>query len=885
MNGGHDPHRPPRVARWLLSLMVDPMQDWEVNEGLDELFCERVERQGVWAARRWYWRQVMGFVFRWRLFGGDQKGRGVMDGWMRDVKLAARSLIRAPGLSMIAILTLALGIGANTAIFSVIRGSLLRPLPYADPDGLVWLSDGHPSFGGTGLNQSIPNLMDLRDGSSLMRSTAIYRVLSGNLATDQDAERIEVLYTSSEMLGVLGVPPTRGRDLLPDDDDVDAESVVILSDALWHSHFGADPGVVGRTTTLNARPARIVGLLPPGFSFPGDPQLITALQHVGANPNRGSRGYFGIARLAEGADVASLRTELNGIFDRLREAYPDENEDMYTWAEPLRDYAVGRNKNSLLLLSGAVALVLLIACVNVANLLLVRAETRQRELAVRFALGARRSGLLSQFVSEGLVLSLAGGVLGVVGARWGVDLLVTLYGGSLPRAGEIQVDLVVLAFALTTTLLVGVLVGLVPLFRVRPDRLNEVLKDGSRGSSGRGSRLGRMLVMGEVALAVLVVTGAGLLANSMWRLQKLDLGMPDVDRVITFRMSLPGTSYGDAATISGFTDALDARLGALPGVQAVGFVNRLPLLGGDNTHMEVYGDPERGADFVSMRFITPGYFGTTGVPLLSGRWLDASEFEGSTTSVVINETLARELFGGEDPVGQRLAGFLPPDRGGMVIVGVCGDIAGGRADRPPPPAFYVPLRTVLALWGPRSPNQQWYLSALVKSAGDPHRLAPALREAVTALDPQLPVYQVQTLQEIALDRLGVRRFAMSLFGFFAGLALLLGAVGIYGVMSFTVAHRAPEMGMRLALGASRGSVLRMVLGQGARLTAPGIVIGLVAALALARLLGNLLFEVSPLDPWTYGLVAVVLALVSLVASLLPALRATRVDPLTSIRSG
>jgi len=342
-----------------------------------------------------------------------------MDGWMRDVKLAARFLIRVPGLSTIAILTLALGIGANTAIFSVIRGSLLRPLPYADPDGLVWLSDGHPNFGGTGLNQSIPNFMDIRDQSRLMSSAAVYRVLSGNLATDLDAERIQVLYTSSEMLGVLGVPPARGRDLLPADDDVDAEPVAILSDALWHSHFGADPGVLGQTTVLNARPARIVGILSPGFSFPGDPQLVTPIRHVGANPNRGSRGYFGIARLAEGADVASLRTELNGIFDRLREAYPDANEDAYTWAEPLRDYAVGRNKNSLLLLSGAVALVLLIACVNVANLLLVRAETRQRELAVRFSLGARRSGLLLQFVSEGLVLSLAGGVLGVAGARVG----------------------------------------------------------------------------------------------------------------------------------------------------------------------------------------------------------------------------------------------------------------------------------------------------------------------------------------------------------------------------------------------------------------------------------------------------------------------------------
>jgi predicted permease len=866
--------------------------DADVAEGLDELYRERVRRDGVGSARRWYWRQVAGFGLRWRHFttrmdsnryGGGGMGMGT-ETWRRAIGLAVRSLTRAPGLAVVAVLTLALGIGANTAIFSVIRGSLLRPLPYADPDGLLGLSDGHPNFGGGGTNQSIPNLMDLRDGSRLLSSVAMYRVLSGNLSTDDGAERVPVLYTSHEMLGTLGVAPARGRDFLAGDDLADAESALILGDAFWRSHFGGDPDVVGRAITMNARTTRIVGILPPSFTFPGDPQVVMAMQHVGAGLRRGSRGYNGIARMAPGADLEGVRAELTGIFAGLREAYPEENGDWLTQAEPLADLAAGRNARSLYLLGGAVALVLLIAVVNVANLLLVRAETRQRELAVRFSLGARRAALLSQFVSEGLVLAIIGGALGVLAALWGVDLLLALYADALPRASEVRVDAGVLGFALAVTVVVGVLVGLVPLLRVHPDRLHEVLKDGARGASHRGSTLGRVLVVGEVALAVLVVAGAGLLANSMWRLQQVDLGVADAERVMTFRMSLPGAAYDGDGAIPAFTDELGARLAALPGVEAVGFVNRLPLLGGDNTTMSVYGEPERSADFVSSRLITPGYFDAVGVPLLAGRWLGPEEYRGPTTSVVINRTLARQLFGTEEAVGRRIASFLTRDGDGLTVVGVSGDIAGGRPDRPAPPAFYYPATAALAVWGSLPASEQWFVGALVKTAGDPHGSLAAFRAAVASVDPALPIYQPATLGEIARDRLGIRRFAMSLFGVFAGLALLLGAVGIYGVMSFTVAQRAPEMGMRLALGASRGSVLRMVLAHGARMTAPGVAIGIVAALASARVLGNLLFEVSPLDPWTYGIVAAVLGLVSLGATLLPAVRATRADPLASIRS-
>ncbi|MFC1660983.1 ABC transporter permease [Gemmatimonadota bacterium] len=796
-----------------------------------------------------------------------------MEDWFREMKLAFRSLARRPAFSALAILTLALGIGANTAIFSVIEGSLLRPLPYADTDRLVWLSDGHENFGGAGVDQSVPNLMDLRAESRLLASSAIYTDGNSNIATAESPERVRVLRTSSEMLSVLGVTPPLGRDLLPEDDLAGAPFVAVLTDELWRRWFGADPGIVGRTITVDAAPVQVVGVAPPSFTFPRMPEVIMPLQHVRADLSRGWRSFNAVGRLAPGAELAGLRVELQGIFDRLVAEYPEQNDGWFTWADPLREYATGRNLQSLLLLAGGVLLVLLIACVNVANLLIVRAENRHREFAIRQALGAGRARLLPHFLSEGLVLSLTGGALGMVAARWGVDVLVALYGGSLQRADQIALNGTALAFGLAVSLGVGLLVGLVPLIRTRSKDLHGSLKEGARGSSARGSRLGRGLVMAEVALAVVIVVGAGLLTNSLWRLQQVELGVEDVDRVLTFQISLPSVKYPEGPDIRGFFDPLLLDLERVSGVQAVGLVNRLPLLGGSNvTNFPVFGDPERVAHFVSMRSVTPGYFDAVGVPLLAGRWLDVSEFaDENINSILINETLSRQLFGGEDPLGKLVGPDWTED--GLEVVGVVGDIVGGSPTRPAPPAIYYPLAT----------DTDRELSVLVKTAGDPMALLPIIQQAVKRLDPEVPIFQVRTLEEIARARLGTRRFAMSLFGVFAGLALLLGAVGIYGVMSFAVAQRARELGVRIALGASRGSVMRLVLSQGARLTFPGVIIGLLLALASGRVLGSLLFEVSALDPLTYGAVAVVLALVSMAATGVPAFRATRVDPIASIR--
>jgi len=896
---------PPRVARAILTRLLGRGAAEHVEDSLAELFRLRVETAGTGAARRWYWRQLVGFARRRRALrsqgdpgrGGGRgnavvPGMAIFEAWIRDLKLAVRSLRRQPGFAALAIGTLALGIGANTAIFSLIHSSLLQPLPFPEPGRLVWLSDSHEGFDGPGANQSVPNWMDIQQRSKLLQSTAVYQIRSGNLATVEEPERVRILRVSSEFLGVLGVVPGMGRDFLPRDDPSTSPAVAILTDGLWRARFGADPGVVGQTVTIDARSVQIVGVAPATFDFPGEPQVLMAMQHQGAGLPRGARGSYSIGRLAPGAELDGLREELEVISAQLAEAFPDNNEGFSTWADPLRDHVVGSTRQSLVLLGGAVAFVLLIACLNVANLMLARSEVRQQEFAVRYSLGATRAGLLSHFLSEGLVLSFAGGGLGILAAHWGVDALVALYGDTLGRASEIRVNGSVLAVGLATCVAVGTLVGLIPLLRSRPDTAHPSLTAAARGSSARAGRLGRGLVVAEIALAVLIVAAAGLLINSMWRLQSLDLGVTNEDRVLTLRVSLPYAKYRTRLPTQAFYYELLENLATAPGIEAVGLVNRLPLIGGDSTSVSVLGAPEKVAHFAAFRFVSSGYFDAVGVPLRAGRLLDAAEFADGRPAIVVNETLARQLFAGEDAVGRRLDDpfIRPGDPGraeeGFTIVGIVGDIVGGQPGSPAAPAFYLPFARQLNLLDALElpVNTQLPMSLLVRTSGDPYAVVPHIRETVTRLDAAVPIFAIRTLQEIAFDRLGTQRFAMSLFGAFAGLALLLGAVGIYGVMSFGVARRSRELGVRLALGATRRSVMRMVLAEGAHLAAPGIMLGLALALASGRVLSGLLYDITALDPLTYVAVTVVLSLVTLAATYVPARRATRVDPLTSMRN-
>jgi putative ABC transport system permease protein len=462
--------------------------------------------------------------------------------------------------------------------------------------------------------------------------------------------------------------------------------------------------------------------------------------------------------------------------------------------------------------------------------------------------------------------------VGVAAAFGGVDLLVGLYGGTLSRAEGIELNGVVLAFSLTLSVLVGLAMGIAPTLRATPSRVSHALRDGTRGSSLRGSGLGRALVVIQVALALVLVVGAGLLTKSMWRLQEIDLGLVDIDHMLTFQLTLPEAKYETGQPVVGFYETLATNLESLPGIEGVGFVNRLPLLGGFNARLSVWGEPERTLDFVSMRPVTRGYFDALGMRLVSGRLPTEGEYTDGTPVAVVNETLARRLFAGEDPVGRGITDWV---EGGLPIVGVVGDVRGAGPTRPAPPALYFPFA---AFGGVQA------ASGIVKTTGEPGPFAARIREAVRTMDPAIPAYRIRTMRELVLERFGNRRFARSLFGVFAGLALLLGSVGIYGVMSYSVAQRSRELGVRMALGAGRSKVMRMVLREGIGLVGPGVAIGLVLSLGAARLLGDLLFEVSAVDPGTYLVVALVLVVVAVGATLGPALRATGTDPLRSMRT-
>jgi putative ABC transport system permease protein len=801
-----------------------------------------------------------------------------MGGWMGDLRIAARTFTRKPGFAMIAVLTLGLGIGANTAIFSVLHGALLAPLPYPDSDQLVWLSDARQG-GWTGNSQSIPNLLDLREQASSLDELAIYGYESVNFADGDEAERLQAMVVTPEFFRVLGVAPVIGRDFAADENHVDAPALVILGHALWQERFAGDPGVVGRTVILNAAPHTVIGVASPDLELHRRPAAFTLFRWDPANLSRGSRSYNGMARLTAGTTVEAADVELKGIFARLEAEYPEANAEWTVDAVPLREWMIGRDGGrQVWFLAGAALLVLLIACVNVANLLLARAEVRGREIAVRGALGAGRGRIVALFLGESVLLSLAGGALGVALAWVGVRTMTATFGGALPRGAtgaSLGINAPVLGFALGAALLTGVVVGLIPALRSRLGDLFEGLREGGRGAAGAATGLRRALVVAEVALAMTLVAGAGLLLRSFWAVSSIDVGLARPEQVLTFQLSPPSAAYPDRTAIVGFYGDLESRLASLAGVAAVGFTNRIPLNGGTNLTDVASGEnPDVMSHFVEIRTVNPGFFGAAGIPIVAGRGFEPADLREDFDGVVITEELGRQLFGEEDPLGRTIhavswGDFRP------TVIGVAADTRDMGPTRAPPPGFYLPVG------GP------WVVSSLVvlvRSNGDPLDAATAVREQLRALDPALPLYGMRLLSDVVSQRAGGgRTLSLTLVLLFGCVALVLGAVGIYGVMSYVVAQRTREMGVRIALGASRTDVSRMVMRQGIRLTALGIVIGVAGALASSRVLESLLYEVRASDPLTHSAVAALLGLIALAASWLPARRAARVDPLTAMR--
>jgi putative ABC transport system permease protein len=795
---------------------------------------------------------------------------------LQDVRYAARVLVRQPGFAAVAVLTLALGVGANTAIFSVVNAVLLRPLPFAEPDQLVRVYEKRPKLGRTRNVVSAPDFIDWRGQSQTFDSMAAYNGWGASLTGDGEPQRITGALASADLFRVLRAEPMLGRAFAAEEDRPGAPRVVVISHGLWRRRFGADPSAVGKAVTLGGEPYTVVGVMPPAFQFP-DPET-EVWAPLALDPqdqsSRGSHYLSVVARLKTGVTREQAQAEMDAIAGRLEQQYQvNTGHGVNVFA--LHDEVVGGVRKSLFVLLGAVGFVLLIACANVANLLLARGAARQAEIAVRTALGASRWRVVRQLLTESLLLFVWGGALGLLLAVWGVDLFVALSPPGTPRVHEIRADAWVFGFTFLVSLATGVVFGLLPALQASKPDLHAALKEGGRDRLGGGSRtrLRGLLVVAEVASAVVLLVGAGLLLKSFVRLRQVSPGF-DTANVLTMQLSLPPSRYRDGASQAAFFRQLLQRVEALPGVRAAGAVAGLPLTGNmASRYFEIEGRPPRPAGEglnANFNLASPGYFRALGVPLVSGRQFDERDASGAPEVVVVNETMARRFWPDEDPLGKRLRIANNPWR---TVVGVVADVKNdGLSAEPKPEMFYPLLQSPLP-----------FMTLVVRTDTDPKTLAAAVGREVRAVDADEPVYDVKTMDERLAESVSPQRLTTLLVGVFAALAMTLAGVGIYGVISYSVAQRTREMGVRMALGAQKGDVLKLVLRQGLLLALAGVLIGLAGAFALTRVMSGLLYGVSVTDPATFAGVAVMLTAVALVACLVPALRAARVDPMVALR--
>ena len=811
-----------------------------------------------------------------------------MERLLQNLRYSVRMLRKNPGFTFIAVLTLALGIGANTAIFSVIDAVLLRPLPFKEAERLVAVWSTTERNPQSKQHVSSPDLADWRAQSRSFESLSGWFIYELTLTGNGEPVRVKGAGVNGDILTLLASAPELGRTFRPEDDHV-----VVLSHRLWQRRFNSDTSIVSRNITLNGESYTIVGVMPQGFQFPIGPDPVDLwatwdfAKYPGPTQRRDARLLDVIGRLRPAITVTQAQAELDGIAAALREQYPDTNKEIGARIIPAAEDLVGVHRRALLVLFGAVGFVLLIACVNVANLLLAKAAGRRREMAVRAALGASRRSIVLQLLTESLLLALAGGTLGFLIAMWGVDALLALNPDYLPGANRIGMDGRVLAFTMMASLATGVLFGLVPAWHASKIDLTTALKDGDRTvTEGAGRRrLRGSLVIVEVALSIVLLAGAALLINSFWRLRQVDPGF-DSRNVLTFRLSLPYEKY-DAPQAGEFFRQLQTRLQTIPGVRAASTILPLPLNGDpvfDNldasfdTRLDIKGRTvapnERPR--IDGRTVQPDYFHAMGIRLVSGRDFNERDNAEATQVAIINETLARQHFPNEDPIGKRIrlnSVFIQGEPPLRQIVGIIGDVKHRNLSMETRPEVYVPLA--------QDPFQEFFV--VVKTESDPHSFAGAVRNEVQALDKDLPIYNVQALDERLGASIAQERFNTVLIATFAALALLLTAVGLYGVMSYDVAQRTHEIGIRQALGAQPRDVLKLIIGQGAALVLIGTVIGLMASFALTRLMKGLLFDVSATDPLTFALVTLLLAGVALAALYVPARRATEIDPVIALR--
>jgi putative ABC transport system permease protein len=821
-----------------------------------------------------------------------------MDTLRQDVRYALRSLVKAPAFAAITILTLALGIGANTAIFSVVNAVVLKPLPYPQPQQLVFVTTQFPSLGFDQFWMSPPEFLEYRQWSTSYSSMGAYSVGASNLGSEQPMRPVRAIVTE-DLIPTLGVSPLFGRGFTREDTLPGAEDVAILSAELWERAFGSEPSVLGKVVDVDGRPARIVGVMPRGFDVHDQHvELWLPITIDPKNPGgRGSHYLYAVGRLKPGATVGHARAELDVLTERWRTTFPNTHAPVGTQpfnhrllVDPLKEDIVGDVTMALWVLQGAVAFVLLIACANLANLLLARAETRQREFAVRAALGAGIRRLLRQFVTEGVILALAASVAGVGIAYIGLNLILATNPEGIPMIGSIRIDGRVLLFTLAVAMLTGFVFGTAPLMTARGLNLNRSLKEsGTRGSSSAGrARVRAALVVAEVSLAVVLVIGAGLLVRSFANLMRVDAGF-DRAKMITFGLVLPGARYKPEQRVAFFSQ-LRERLGQLPGVKAVALMSGLPPLravdANDTDFEHIPNAPPGGAPNPNFpaenvdywQFTSSSYVQTMGIPVVQGRSFDQRDVGGAPV-VMVNEALVRKFYKGMDPIGRRINPGFQPNVPFATVIGVVKDVKQGGVGEAAGTELYMLYEQAAKVAG--FVNTE--MNVVMRIDGDASALASAIRRVVHESDASLPIVRYRSMDEVFGEAVARPRFLTTLLSSFAGLALLLAAIGTYGILSYSVTERRQEIGIRMALGASRGSVLGNVLRDGLTVTATGLVVGLAASALLTRLLRAQLFNVQPVDPLTMTAVTAFIGVVAMVACLIPARRATKVDPMIVLR--
>ena len=807
-----------------------------------------------------------------------------METLLKDLRFGIRVMARSPGFTLVALVTIALGIGANTAIFSVVNTVLLRPLPYEQPDRLVVLWERQEQ-----IPQESPSLPDFNDWRTLSRSfeqVALARRDNVNLTGAGEPERLIARQITGNFFSTLGVAPQIGRAFTAEE-ETNKAPVVVISDSLWKRQFGSDPLLVGKPITLYDTSFTVVGILPPSFQFYKPADVFVPISFMPDRLKEAREEHGGtivVARLKPGAAKAEAQADMDNVAEALEQAYPKTNKSVRVSVASIYEDMVGDLRPSLLVLLGAVGFVLLIACANVANLLLARAAARQKEIAIRTALGASRLRVVRQLLTESILLSVAGGAVGMLLAMWGADLLLAAIPNSIPWVKEIALDRHVLGFTLAASLVTGIVFGLAPALQVsRPD-LNETLKEGGRGSTSGRQRARAVLVVSEVALALVLFIGATLMLKTFSRLRQIDADF-NPKNVLTMTFSLSPSRYSESSRAREFYRELDQRVASLPGVEAASFTRNVPLGGAtvtavllDGESFTTYGDQR----LTVQSAVGVDFFRAMGIPLLRGRTFSERETDKTPLTALIDENMARELFPDKDPIGQHL--LLNEGAIRFEIVGVVPHIKHLSWDAD----AQSKVRFQMYSNYNQIPDQFFAqvtqtLSLVVRTTRDPMSLVSAVRKQVLEVDKDQPVYDVKPMEELIAGSMSQRRFVMSLLAVFAGVALVLAAIGIYGLMSYSVTQRSHEIGIRMALGARGRDVLSLVVGHGLRLVIAGIAIGLVASFTLTRLLSDLLFGVSATDPLTFVLTSIALTGVALGACFVPARRATKVDPMTALR--